>query len=40
MIRLFFDEDVPEAVAVGLRLRGYERDSAVFPLAPFRSSFI
>ena len=24
MIRLFFDEDVPEAVAVGLRLRGYD----------------
>ena len=28
MIRLFFDEDVPEGVAVGLRLRGYDVKTA------------
>ena len=28
MIKLYFDEDVPEGVAVGLRLRGYDVKTA------------
>ena len=28
MIKLYFDEDIPEGVAVGLRLRGYDVKTA------------